>query len=218
MTMLRAGGLLDVVTPLSDCIQESVEKMERSILGVSYMYWICTTGFRVVGFLCARLISVSLFRLPRRGLPRPTALFSGYHAEGYHARTDAFKLTGYHVCRVTTPGYHAPNKLLGTGRLPHLRVDFSYFSFCRIPGTSVSPSTATTFPPSLAHTARTHSTNGTTMKHKGTQRPHTHRLTPLSSPHRGVRFDRATAVLYRLLGPAAQYPTKNVGLNRLCEE
>ena len=27
----------------------------------------------------------------------------GYHAEGYHARTDTFKLTGYHVCRVTTP-------------------------------------------------------------------------------------------------------------------
>ena len=61
----------------------------------------------VVGFLYARLISVSfsgsLFRLPRRGLPRPTAFFSGYHAEGYHARTDAFKLTSYHVCRVTTP-------------------------------------------------------------------------------------------------------------------
>ena len=31
------------------------------------------------------------------------SLFSGYHAEGYHARTDTFKLTGYHVCRVTTP-------------------------------------------------------------------------------------------------------------------
>jgi len=30
-------------------------------------------------------------------------LFSGYHAEGYHARTDTLKLTGYHVCRVTTP-------------------------------------------------------------------------------------------------------------------
>ena len=27
----------------------------------------------------------------------------GYHAEGYHARTDTLKLTGYHVCRVTTP-------------------------------------------------------------------------------------------------------------------
>ena len=27
----------------------------------------------------------------------------GYHAEGYHARTESSKLTGYHVCRVTTP-------------------------------------------------------------------------------------------------------------------
>ena len=26
----------------------------------------------------------------------------GHNAEGYHARTDTFKLTGYHVCRVTT--------------------------------------------------------------------------------------------------------------------
>ena len=104
MTIWRAGGLLDVLTPLSDCRQESVEKMKRRILGVSYMYWICTTRFRVVGFLCTRLIPpVSLFRLPRRGLPRPTGLFSGCHAEGYHARTDTFKLTGYHVCRVSKP-------------------------------------------------------------------------------------------------------------------
>ena len=95
--------VLDVLTPLSDCRQESVEKMERRILGVSYMYWICTTGFRVVGFLCARLISLSLFRLPYRGLPRPAALFSGHLTEGYHARTDTLELTGYHVCRVTTP-------------------------------------------------------------------------------------------------------------------
>ena len=50
MTMLRAGGLLDVLTPLSDCRQESVEKMERRILEVSFLYWICTTGFCVVGF------------------------------------------------------------------------------------------------------------------------------------------------------------------------
>ena len=47
---VASRGLLDVLTPLSDCRQESVEKMERRILGVSYMYWICTTGFRVVGF------------------------------------------------------------------------------------------------------------------------------------------------------------------------
>ena len=91
MTMLRAGGLLDVLTPLSDCRRESVEKMERRISGVSYMCWIdFHNGILGFGFLCARLISVSLFL----GL---------YHSEGYHARTYAIKLTGYHVCRVTTP-------------------------------------------------------------------------------------------------------------------
>ena len=101
--------VLDVLTSLSDCRQEPVEKMERRILGVSYMsYWMdFYNDIFCCEFLCVRLISVSfsvsLFRLPRRGLPRPTGLFSGYHAEGYHARTDAFKLTGYHVCRVTTP-------------------------------------------------------------------------------------------------------------------
>ena len=49
--------------------------------------------------------------------PVNITLFSGYHAEGYHAppipygynvegyhaSTDTDKLTGYHVCRVTTP-------------------------------------------------------------------------------------------------------------------
>ena len=48
---VASRGLLDVLTPLSDCRQESVEKMERRILGRSYLYWICTTGFCVVG-LC----------------------------------------------------------------------------------------------------------------------------------------------------------------------
>ena len=99
--------VLDVLTPLSDCRQESVEKMERRISGVSYMCWIdFHNGILGCGFFCARLISVCVSfsgSLSQRGLPRPTALFSGYHAEGYHARTDAFKLTGYHVCRVTTP-------------------------------------------------------------------------------------------------------------------
>ena len=27
----------------------------------------------------------------------------GYHADGYRARTDTFKLIGHHVCRATTP-------------------------------------------------------------------------------------------------------------------
>ena len=111
------------------------QKMERRISGVSYMCWMdFHNEILCCGFTCARLISVSFSgSLPQRGLPRPTALFPGYHAEGYHARTDAIKLTGYHVSRVTThPSYHAPNKLLGTGRLSHLRVVFSYFSFYRL--------------------------------------------------------------------------------------
>ena len=33
----------------------------------------------------------------------PHRSFAGYHAEGYHTRTDEFKIRGYHVCRVTTP-------------------------------------------------------------------------------------------------------------------
>ena len=86
-------GVLDVLTSLSDCRQEPVEKMERRISGVSYMYWMdFYNDIFCCGFSCARFISVSFL-----------GLFSGYHAEGYHARAYAFKLTGYHVCRVTTP-------------------------------------------------------------------------------------------------------------------
>ena len=54
MTMLRAGGLLDVLTSLSDCRHETVERiMKRRISGVSYMCWmdfhnaICVVGFYV---------------------------------------------------------------------------------------------------------------------------------------------------------------------------
>ena len=51
MTMLRAGGLLDVLTPLSDCRQEPVEKMDRRISGVRICIgWISTTRIFVVGF------------------------------------------------------------------------------------------------------------------------------------------------------------------------
>ena len=37
MTMLRAGGLLDVLTPLSDCRQESVERWNGDLGGFVYM-------------------------------------------------------------------------------------------------------------------------------------------------------------------------------------
>ena len=96
--------LLDVLTPLSDCRQESIEKMERRIWGISYLYWIWSSGTTFTANCC----------FPGMSLQRVSVLwafvcslnlglFSGYHAEGYHARTDTLQLTGYHVCRVTTP-------------------------------------------------------------------------------------------------------------------
>ena len=81
-------------------------------------------------FVCS--VSFSLFSgYHAEGYHAPTIPY-GHHAEGYHARADTFNLTRYRVCRVTTPSYHATYKLLGTGGLSHLRVVFSYFSFHRL--------------------------------------------------------------------------------------
>ena len=106
-------------------------------------------------FMCLINFSVSLFRLPRRRLPRPTGLFSGYHTEGYDARTDAFKLTGYHVCRVTIP--ELPRSIQTSGYRRVITPAGSYFSSHRLIR-QYFHNNNNTFPPSLAHTARTHST------------------------------------------------------------
>ena len=157
--------MLDVLTPLSDCRQESVEKMERRILGVSYLYWIwssCTTftAYCFPGmslqrvFVCS--VNFSLFSGYRaEGYYAPPIPY-GYHAEGYHARADTFKLTGYHVCRVTTPELPRSIQTSGYRRLSRLRVViviFPFIGYC----VSASTTTTTTFPLSLANTARTHS-------------------------------------------------------------
>ena len=112
------GGytVLDVLTPLSDCRHETVEKiMERRISGVSYMCWIdFHNGIWGCGFLCARLITlyfVSIlslfclsFRLPRRGLSRPFLTTTGYHACVYIpvttpelSRSTNTRTSGYHT-------------------------------------------------------------------------------------------------------------------------
>ena len=114
----RFETLLDVLTQLSDCRQESVEKMERRIWGVSYLYWFWSSGTTFTAYCCFPGMSLqrvfvlwvfvcsvnfSLFSgYHAEGYYAPPIPY-GYHAEGYHARTDTFKLTGYHVCRVTTP-------------------------------------------------------------------------------------------------------------------
>ena len=129
MTMLRVGGLSDVLTPLPDCRQESTEKMERIISGVSNL---CGMDFHngnlCYGFLCARLISlyfstlvlplscvcsVSLLRLPRQGLLRPIYIaraITSSPLHGYHAWTSitpVYLYPGYHATvRVPFLGYH----------------------------------------------------------------------------------------------------------------
>ena len=85
---VASRGQLDVLTPLSDCRQESVEEMEQRISGVSYMYWVdFHNGILCCGFLCARLISVSIVSIVAL-FPATTphaCLFSGHHAKGYLA-------------------------------------------------------------------------------------------------------------------------------------
>ena len=120
--------VLDVLTPLSDCRQESVEKMERTISGVSYMCWIdFHNGILGCGFFCARLISVclffwvsitarattphrSLFRLPRRGLPRPYGCIQANRLprlQGYHTRATTLQINSW-----VQSGYHTYGQIL----------------------------------------------------------------------------------------------------------
>ena len=83
------------------------------------MYWMdLYNGILCCGFLCARLISVSLFRLPRRGLPRPTDTLRLPRRGLYrpYRYIEANRLP-------RLQGYYAPYKRLGIGGLSHLRVD-----------------------------------------------------------------------------------------------
>ena len=109
MTMLRAGGLLDVLTALSDCRHETVEKiMERRISGVSYMCWIdFHNGIWGCGLLCTLLISFYFTaNTPRAITPRATTSLPYHHGlsrlcihPGYHTRA----ITLHHT---RTSGYH----------------------------------------------------------------------------------------------------------------
>ena len=109
MTMLRVGGLLDVLTPLSNCNRKSVKKMDRRFLGVSYVRGMdLHNGILCCGFLCAPIISlyistlflplpcifsVSILRLPRQGLPRPIYIARAITPSPLH---------GYHACVFTS--------------------------------------------------------------------------------------------------------------------
>jgi len=108
---VASRGAVGRTHTMSDCRQEPVEKMERRISGVSYMYWMdFYNEIFCCGFLCARLISVSfsgsLFRLPRRGLPRPYRCIQANRLprlQGYHTRATTLHINfwvqaGYHTC------------------------------------------------------------------------------------------------------------------------
>ena len=119
--MLRAGGLLDVLTPLPDSRQESVEKMERRIfrgfrICVGY---ISTTRFCVVGFMCP--INIGLFcayfvSLLSSSLSfpatTPRATTPHLYRTGYHAFTTTARLPRLSLSRLSRHslilllGYH----------------------------------------------------------------------------------------------------------------
>ena len=95
----------EVLTPLSDCRQESVEKMNRRISGVSYTCGMdFHNGILCCGLLCARIVSL-YFCLYFVSI---LYLFYGYHAKGYHAPSILQGLSHLHHCTATTPAYLHP--------------------------------------------------------------------------------------------------------------
>ena len=98
--------MLDVLTPLSDCRRESVEKMERRTSGVLHMCWMdFYNGILCCGFSCARLIAFSFvsFLCVSFGATTPRATTPHLYPAGYHALTTTARLS--RLC--TSPGYHS---------------------------------------------------------------------------------------------------------------
>ena len=97
-----SAKVLDVLTPLSDCRHETVEKiMERRTSGVSYMCWMdFHNAILCCGFLCARLMSLyfvsSILCLSSLSFPATTPRATTPHP--YHHGLS---------CLCIHPGYHA---------------------------------------------------------------------------------------------------------------
>ena len=136
--------MLDVLTALSDCRHETVEKiMERRISGVSYMCWIdFHNGIWGCGFLCARLITLYFVSI--------LSLFCLYFVSLFPATTPrAITSLPYHhgLSRLCIhPGYHTRAITLHHTRTSgyHTRHSSSYFvvlSFAGFYATCTSPPT-----------------------------------------------------------------------------
>ena len=160
MTMLRAGGLLDVLTPLSDCRQEIRRKDGTENFGgfVYVLDGFPQRDFVLWVFMCS--IDFSLF-FPATTLraTTPHRYRTGYHAQGYHAFTTTARLSRLciYIPAITPqfssipglshPSYHAPpHTYIGLSHPPQLAVRslpiISYHATCSSPST----------PPPACHT------------------------------------------------------------------
>ena len=129
MTMLRAGGLLDVLTSLSDSRQETVEKiMERRISGVSYMCRIdFHNGIWGCGLLCTLLISfyfLPLFHSSISPATTPRATTPHLYRTGHHAFTTTAQLSRLCISRLPRQGLPRP---IFITTCYHTRQSSSYF-------------------------------------------------------------------------------------------
>ena len=104
MTMLRAGGLLDVLTPLSPRIRR--KDGTDNFGGFVYVLdGFPQRDFLLWVFMCS-INFPSLLLLFCASLLCPLCLCSGYHAEGYHAPSIPHGLSRpYHHYTAITPVY-----------------------------------------------------------------------------------------------------------------
>ena len=111
-----------------DILQTRIRRKDGT--GNSYLYWIWSSGTTFTAYCCFPGMSLQrVFVLWVFVCSVKLSLFSGYHAEGYHARTDTFKLTGYHVCRVSTPELPRSIQTSRYRRVITPAASFVYFPF-----------------------------------------------------------------------------------------
>ena len=107
--MLRAGGLLDVLTSLSDCRHETVERiMERRISGVSYVLdgfpqrdfvlWVFMCPINIILFCVYSVSILSLLSFPAT---TPRATTPHLYRTGYHVFTTTARLPRLSLSRLS---------------------------------------------------------------------------------------------------------------------